>query len=305
MRLTCPNCGAQYEVPDDVVPPEGRDVQCSNCGNTWFQAHPDDAPAPISAPAVAAPAPEPEPAPTPTPKEPATPAPAATPDVAPEETADAVPEAAHEDTPEITDKATDKAEDDPEDEAEIEIELLDDPDPARPAPVQQPVRQALDPSISDILRQEAAREAELRAQDSVPLETQPDLGLDDLPQDEAAQRAKQARDRMAKMRGEQPAPQDPGSRRDLLPDIEEINSSLRGADSPRTDTADLQDTPAPARGGFARGFALVIILTVILLVIYVNAPRLAQAVPQANPALNAYVALVDQGRAWLDGLLAR
>jgi predicted Zn finger-like uncharacterized protein len=39
MRLICPNCGAQYEVPDDVIPQEGRDVQCSACSNTWFQAH--------------------------------------------------------------------------------------------------------------------------------------------------------------------------------------------------------------------------------------------------------------------------
>ncbi len=36
MRLTCPNCEAQYEVPDDAVPASGRDVQCSNCGHTWF-----------------------------------------------------------------------------------------------------------------------------------------------------------------------------------------------------------------------------------------------------------------------------
>lgn len=37
MRLTCPNCKAQYEVADGVIPPEGRDVQCSACGTTWFQ----------------------------------------------------------------------------------------------------------------------------------------------------------------------------------------------------------------------------------------------------------------------------
>ena len=36
MRLTCPNCGAQYEVARDAVPTEGRDVQCSNCGLTWL-----------------------------------------------------------------------------------------------------------------------------------------------------------------------------------------------------------------------------------------------------------------------------
>ncbi|WP_424985896.1 zinc-ribbon domain-containing protein [Microbulbifer sp. S227A] len=41
MRLTCPNCGAQYEVPDKVIPPQGRDVQCSSCNTSWFFAHPD------------------------------------------------------------------------------------------------------------------------------------------------------------------------------------------------------------------------------------------------------------------------
>lgn len=37
MRLTCPNCQAQYEVADSVIPTGGRDVQCSACGNIWFQ----------------------------------------------------------------------------------------------------------------------------------------------------------------------------------------------------------------------------------------------------------------------------
>ena len=37
MRLICPNCDAQYEVPDNVIPQAGRDVQCSDCGNTGFQ----------------------------------------------------------------------------------------------------------------------------------------------------------------------------------------------------------------------------------------------------------------------------
>ncbi|MCK0095028.1 zinc-ribbon domain-containing protein [Yoonia sp. F2084L] len=37
MRLICPNCEAQYEVSDDAIPPGGRDVQCSNCQQSWFQ----------------------------------------------------------------------------------------------------------------------------------------------------------------------------------------------------------------------------------------------------------------------------
>lgn len=41
MRLVCPNCDAEYEVDDTLVPAEGRDVQCSNCTTTWFQAGAD------------------------------------------------------------------------------------------------------------------------------------------------------------------------------------------------------------------------------------------------------------------------
>ena len=37
MRLICPSCEANYEVDDRVIPDDGRDVQCSNCGHTWFQ----------------------------------------------------------------------------------------------------------------------------------------------------------------------------------------------------------------------------------------------------------------------------
>ena len=36
MLIKCPNCNAQYEVPNDIVPAAGRDVQCSSCSKTWF-----------------------------------------------------------------------------------------------------------------------------------------------------------------------------------------------------------------------------------------------------------------------------
>ncbi len=44
MRLTCPNCGAQYEVDDRVIPAEGRDVECSACRSVWFQRGRERAP---------------------------------------------------------------------------------------------------------------------------------------------------------------------------------------------------------------------------------------------------------------------
>lgn len=36
MRLTCPNCGAEYEVPEGMIPPGGKHVQCTNCHTRWF-----------------------------------------------------------------------------------------------------------------------------------------------------------------------------------------------------------------------------------------------------------------------------
>lgn len=55
MRLTCPNCSARYEVDEAMVPAGGRDVQCSNCSQTWFQPGPRSAepPAPVAPETVA------------------------------------------------------------------------------------------------------------------------------------------------------------------------------------------------------------------------------------------------------------
>jgi len=36
MRLICPSCRAEYEIPSDAIPETGRDLQCSGCGTTWF-----------------------------------------------------------------------------------------------------------------------------------------------------------------------------------------------------------------------------------------------------------------------------
>jgi predicted Zn finger-like uncharacterized protein len=44
MILTCPNCGTQYVVKDDAIPPEGRQVRCAACKHSWHQ-DPLDAPA--------------------------------------------------------------------------------------------------------------------------------------------------------------------------------------------------------------------------------------------------------------------
>jgi len=37
MHLVCPNCRAEYVIPDDAIPPSGRDVQCASCTRSWYQ----------------------------------------------------------------------------------------------------------------------------------------------------------------------------------------------------------------------------------------------------------------------------
>ena len=53
MRLVCPRCGAEYEIDDRLIPAGGREVECSSCGNTWFQAGRLRMPAPAAAAAAA------------------------------------------------------------------------------------------------------------------------------------------------------------------------------------------------------------------------------------------------------------
>lgn len=40
MRLTCPNCGAEYETPEGLIPAGGKHVQCTACHTRWFARGP-------------------------------------------------------------------------------------------------------------------------------------------------------------------------------------------------------------------------------------------------------------------------
>lgn len=255
MRLICPNCGAQYEVPDEVIPVAGRDVQCSSCGHTWFQTRegPEE-----SAP----PTPEPQPAIPPT----ASDEPSAAAEPAPAQPAESPrPEAAggpREETP--------SAAEDPE---------------------ATPPRRRLDPEVAALLREEAERESRARAAESQPLESQPDLGLED-------GGSRPAPD--AKVGADGPARSGERSRGSLLPDIDEINRGLRPAEAEADPVPEAEPSPdTPARGsGFSRGFALALLLGVVIVALYSQADRIAAAVPALAPLLEAYVSALDALRLW-------
>lgn len=266
MRLICPNCGAQYEVPEEVIPEDGRDVQCSNCGDTWFQTHPDH------------------------------------------------PQHSETEEPAFDDEQPldkDKAEDQP-DWTEPDDEEEDTAPPAEEAPA----RRELDPDVASVLREEASREHEARAAERGGLETQPDLGLEPS-QDEADKRSHQAKARMARLRGvstplndpEEEDEIDPGTRRGLLPDIDDVNSTISSEQAPVEQDRSARDgskvaTPPPARGGFRRGLRLAILLAIIATAIYIFSPQIAEMVPALADPLIAYVETVNQWRAQLNDAVA-
>ncbi|MGB8624014.1 MAG: zinc-ribbon domain-containing protein [Paracoccaceae bacterium] len=269
MRLICPNCDAQYEVDDAVIPAGGRDVQCSNCGHTWFQNAAREAERPAESETET----EPETA-------------------APRET----------ERPEPADENPATAEAAPPDTEEEALEGA----PERPGTAHR--RQSLDEDVLGVLREEAEREAEARRAEGRGdgLESQPDLGLEE---DTAAGSSRNGlKERMARLRGvhpeDEPSVSSAGSnaRRDLLPDIEEINSTLRAAsDRPGGDGAVLENTELPRkRSGFGVGFGIVVLIAALLVGIYITAPAISVMIPGAEPVMATYVAAMDNARVALN-----
>ncbi len=281
MRLICPNCDAEYQVDDAAIPDGGRDVQCSNCGHAWFQLPADveiarEAEDELFGEDTATGDAPSEPAP-----------PIVEPVVASEDAASA------------------------ETDSTVPPPVAINDDSAAPAPA----RQTLAESVLSVLREEAERETAVR-RDKAPLadedrgaiETQTELGLDDALNSAGISAAAR---HIAKLKGTDTdlpplAEARTAARRDLLPDIEEINSTLR-ANSDRAKEADdevdaLPDIK-PRRRGFRSGFVLMMIVAVALAMAYVMAPRIVAQIPGSAAPMKAYISAVDSGRVWLDGVM--
>lgn len=319
MRLICPKCTAHYEVEAAMIPQGGRDVQCSACGNVWFQPAPTAAAPPTTgadatvsgapgAPAVSARPMAPRPAAQPdlTQPDPVPPAGTAPPATAPSPAASA---------PTPTPSPAIGDDDDLDEDGEIR-------------------GPALDPNLIAMLREEAARELGARETDAARraaggLEVQPELGLDmvappppspppsppsssPLPRPGAANPPAPAvasdTTAPAAITGAAVAPPlprrvRPAAGRDLLPDIEGINSTLAASSALRHDGSTVPATPPVARrNGFRVGFLVALLAIVMAMTVYAQAPRLMRSQPALAPVLGGYVALVDQGRAALDRL---
>ena len=36
MIITCENCTKKFNLQDDLIPEEGRELQCGSCNHKWF-----------------------------------------------------------------------------------------------------------------------------------------------------------------------------------------------------------------------------------------------------------------------------
>jgi predicted Zn finger-like uncharacterized protein len=275
MRIICPSCAAEYEVEDPAIPPEGRDVQCSNCGRAWFQLP--------NTPMSGAPAPKPA-----TPVSEAVAEPVAEPVAragAETETAQEAPgpetaaPAAHRLVAAPAPPRAGRAGEDDEDEAAF---------PAR--------RATLDEALREMLRAEAEREAAARRAEAAALETQPELGLPRpaAPRQENAPPARPAPAAGASRQSAEVASAEvvPGrsTPRKRLPEIDEVDPVI----APKLG---LPAEPAPpaaavAQRGFRTGFLMVLAVALVLLLVYLYGRMQADA----GPVLSSYVALVDDTR---------
>ncbi|MCI2395549.1 zinc-ribbon domain-containing protein [Aliiroseovarius sediminis] len=274
MRLVCPNCGAQYEVDDRVMPETGRDVQCSNCGHAWFQVPPS-----VESKEVE---PQEEDVATPSPFD----------DI----------EDIDEDDAGEKDTETSVSPDALDEEASVDESVDDDDDDndGADAPAAMPARQ-LDDNVRSILHEEAERERSAREEDREALETQTDLGLDEAPgptEDEAARDTATGQSGDGSDNGDdQPLAPDEMKGRNVLPDIEEINSTLDAPDGQAAVATPEPDTDAtPGTTGFRRGFILVIVIACLLAILYIFAPVIAERVPALEPFLEQFVDLADRVR---------
>jgi predicted Zn finger-like uncharacterized protein len=302
MRLICPKCDAEYEVEAAAIPETGRDVQCSNCGHGWYQmpvepsallSAADDDLAPAMAAAL----------------------------VADVRSLAAIPavETASTDNPgrdqSVEQGAAVTAGFAVDDDSSADRDVAAS-DPSMTAAVRP---RALEQSVLSVLREEAEREAAARrAEMALPATTEIEndtlIENDKVIETVPATAVEPARQAVAMVTAGAAVPAGeaesalPRHGRELLPDVEEVNSILRPVADDDGGETQLAQPPAggipldnPARSGFGSGFALMIIFAGVLVALYALAPELSAQIPAVQPAMEQYVATVDILRLYLDG----
>lgn len=183
-----------------------------------------------------------------------------------------------------------------------------------PAPQPPKERRPVKPEVADILREEAALEtAQRRSEAPEPIESQSDLGLDDPepapkpvePPVKPKTAEQTVHEKAAALSAAAAGAAAAGSRRELLPDIEEINSNLSKDDEAESaagsNGALFAQTETERQGrGFRRGFFLSLLIIAFLVMVYVQADAIKSALPALTGVMDSYVGFVDGLRILLD-----
>ena len=190
----------------------------------------------------------------------------------------------------------------------------EDEDHVAPAPQPSQDRRPVKPEVADILREEAAREtAQRRSETPDPIESQSDLGLDEptpeptnTPRQTVHEKAAALSAAAAGATGGAAAAA--GSRRELLPDIEEINSNLDQDETKQTTETSNSDLFAQTKTerksrGFRRGFLLALLIVAFLVMIYVQADNIKSIMPALSGVLDSYIGVIDGMRIALNNLV--
>lgn len=249
MLLVCPNCGAQYEVPEDHIPKKyGRDVQCSACNHTWFQTHPAQ-------------------------------------DLQPAPQAEAEDHGSSDEPSQGFD---------PSQASEPEVSL--EASSAGTGPQMPPLRQrrSLHPSVAGVLREEAKREVEERGSNAPQVPESPARsGSSDQAREadmdmQALEALYQNSEKTAK-----------STRGALLPDIDEINSTLSTSGTEWPSDTDASKEIAQ-KGQRRLGFLLGIAIIVAAAALYYFADRLGDRIPSLQQPLELYQQWINNMRIVLD-----
>lgn len=275
MRLICPNCSAKYDVDGTVIPDAGREVKCSSCQHVWFQepdadTHHRRADSTLRSSDI--------------PASGITPRPALSDEVVNvlREEAEFENRARKEE-----ENPTTAADEQSEDAAldPVDTDLADDlagiDHTDESAAIEEEPR-SMAPSVQDwdALPENAAALEEAPADAShVPAEHEVDTDPEQEPVTEIVGYDVEVTDEDAEPEHGQELPSE------LLPDIEQINSSLQSSSRSRR-----------SGGGFRTGFLFSLLLIGGAVATYAYTPQIIEAWPDGEELLTSYVQQVDVWR---------
>jgi len=116
-------------------------------------------------------------------------------------------------------------------------------------------------------------------------------------------------DRVAKTdRKADPSRRPKADRKAMLPDVEELDASLRSDEEPRRRDREMMEAHEEAlakanKGGFRRAFIWTLLIIAVLIALYVLRPQLVAALPAAAVVLDPYASAIDSLRAMIEGFL--